>query len=226
MQSFRVVSAVFDAEHDRIEVVKEITEDDGTTNLNLHTFHPETLEWKAAEYGIEDLDELLDIVMHEPYMGDSNSLKVTAAEATQNIRTSLAAARTKFEPSKAAKALTKADNKSRLLAAGVPSKYVEAVDVAPRDLILQHCTVDRECVDLKRQYIDRVRRELREEQQAERQQLSSKERAAALAKSLGQTGASRAPHGSVAATEHVQAKPVGRRLDTIELNRGRITRQG
>jgi hypothetical protein len=36
-------------------------------NMVAHLFPQDTLEWRAAEYGIEDVDELLDIVLHEPY---------------------------------------------------------------------------------------------------------------------------------------------------------------
>ena len=32
-----------------------------------HLFPQETLEWRSAEYGIDDVDELLDIVLHEPF---------------------------------------------------------------------------------------------------------------------------------------------------------------
>lgn len=35
-----------------------------------HAFPPETLEWRAAEYGLTDVDEILDIILHEPYMPD------------------------------------------------------------------------------------------------------------------------------------------------------------
>lgn len=35
-----------------------------------HVFPKDTLEWRAAEYGISDVAELLDIVLHEPYLPD------------------------------------------------------------------------------------------------------------------------------------------------------------
>lgn len=35
-----------------------------------HAFPPETLEWRAAEYGLTDVDEILDIILHEPYLPD------------------------------------------------------------------------------------------------------------------------------------------------------------
>jgi hypothetical protein len=35
-----------------------------------HAFPPETLAWRAAEYGLDDVDEILDIILHEPYLPD------------------------------------------------------------------------------------------------------------------------------------------------------------
>jgi hypothetical protein len=36
--------------------------------LQTHWFHVSTLEWRAAEYGLDDVAEILDIVLHEPFM--------------------------------------------------------------------------------------------------------------------------------------------------------------
>lgn len=35
-----------------------------------HIFPKDTLEWRAAEYGITDIDELLDMILHEPHLPD------------------------------------------------------------------------------------------------------------------------------------------------------------
>ncbi|MGY0062853.1 hypothetical protein ACWY4P_41010 [Streptomyces sp. LZ34] len=32
-----------------------------------HLFPKATLEWRAAEYGLDDVEEILDIILHEPY---------------------------------------------------------------------------------------------------------------------------------------------------------------
>lgn len=42
-----------------------MTKPDGTGHV--HAFPKETLEWRAAEYGLTDIGEILDIVLHEPY---------------------------------------------------------------------------------------------------------------------------------------------------------------
>jgi hypothetical protein len=35
-----------------------------------HIFPKDTLEWRAAEYGVADADELLDLILHEPHLPD------------------------------------------------------------------------------------------------------------------------------------------------------------
>lgn len=53
-----------------IEVQREMVFADGSAIKGKHAFPADTLEWRAAEYGIDpaDLDTLLDIVIHEPFL--------------------------------------------------------------------------------------------------------------------------------------------------------------
>jgi hypothetical protein len=46
-----------------------------------HAFPPETLEWRGAEYGVTDVDEILDIILHEPYLPDEPDRDDAAARA-------------------------------------------------------------------------------------------------------------------------------------------------
>lgn len=43
---------------------------DNKLDMHCHAFPTETLAWRAAEYGIDpaDVDTLLEVVLHEPYM--------------------------------------------------------------------------------------------------------------------------------------------------------------
>lgn len=47
-----------------------VTADDGSTSRTLYAFPHDTMEWRAAEYGIDPADTatLLDIVMAEPHL--------------------------------------------------------------------------------------------------------------------------------------------------------------
>jgi hypothetical protein len=46
-----------------------------------HIFPKVTLEWRAAEYGITDVDEILDLILHEPHLPDAPDRDDAAARA-------------------------------------------------------------------------------------------------------------------------------------------------
>ncbi|MFE3031588.1 hypothetical protein ACFXKY_08055 [Streptomyces canus] len=46
-----------------------------------YVFPKETLEWRAAEYGLDDVDEILDMVLHEPHLPDEPDRDDAAARA-------------------------------------------------------------------------------------------------------------------------------------------------
>jgi hypothetical protein len=46
-----------------------------------HVFPCDILEWRAGEYGIDDVDELLDMVLHEPHLPDAPDRDDAAARA-------------------------------------------------------------------------------------------------------------------------------------------------
>lgn len=50
-------------------------------NGSGHVFPKETLEWRAAEYGLTDIDEILDVVLHEPFLPDEPDRDDAAARA-------------------------------------------------------------------------------------------------------------------------------------------------
>lgn len=39
-------------------------------NGAAHRIHKEIFEWRAAEYGLTDVDEILDMILHEPHLPD------------------------------------------------------------------------------------------------------------------------------------------------------------
>lgn len=36
-----------------------------------HVFPQETVDWRAAEYGLTDIDEILDVILHEPWLDET-----------------------------------------------------------------------------------------------------------------------------------------------------------
>lgn len=212
MRSFRILSAVYNPASDHLEVAKELTDDDGSTSLCLHIIHPETLEWHAAEYDIDDVDELVELVLHEPFIEDVQPLSIGLEEAKTRIRARVLEAKTRLA-SPIVK--DKEEHKNRLRAAGVDSKYVEAADEEPLDVIKQHCPFDGEVVAVKREHVAKIRNSMVAQEGMVAQKLSSSERVAALRRNLrpsdGSDQVSRPPH--TAATEKVGAK-----LQAVELH--------
>ncbi|MFG1709250.1 hypothetical protein ACFLIM_39270 [Nonomuraea sp. M3C6] len=53
----------------------------------LHTFPHSTLEWRAAEYGIDpaDSDTLLDVILHEPYLPNEDDPLAQIDPATSKL---------------------------------------------------------------------------------------------------------------------------------------------
>jgi hypothetical protein len=60
----------FDSRRDHWMVALTMTADDDTTSRMLYVFPHDTMEWRAAEYGLDPADTatLLDIVMAEPHL--------------------------------------------------------------------------------------------------------------------------------------------------------------
>lgn len=66
-----------------LTVTMDLVQDDGTVIPGTHTFPEDTMEWRAAEYGIDpaDLDTLLDIVLHEPHLPDDDQPELSLHNA-------------------------------------------------------------------------------------------------------------------------------------------------
>jgi len=223
MQSFRVLSAVYDAENDRIEVVKEITEDDATTSLNLHTFAPETLEWKAAEYAIDDPDELVEIILHEPFMEDVRSLQLTPEDARDQVRQRVAETKVRLTPAVTNGKLSVLATKSRLQTAGVAAKYVAAAENDPLEVIKGASPFDELVIDVKRQHLARVRKDLSEGGTRVRKGASPEERAAVLSSALRMERKREAPQVAVKPEPAAPPRPTQPGgLASVRLDHGRV----
>lgn len=66
-----------------ITVMREITLNDGSVVSGKHVFPLDTLEWRAAEYGIDpaDTETLIDIVIYEPFLDDPDDPGMLLYEA-------------------------------------------------------------------------------------------------------------------------------------------------
>lgn len=153
-----LLAATFNSETGKFEVAKQVTKDDGTSTLVLHFFAPETLEWRAAEYGIDpaDVDTLIDVVMHEQYI-DEAPLWTSAnrEEAKERLLSKISGIKT-TRPRGLARATSVARTK-RLSDAGVAAKYVAAAEQDPVEFIKQNCEICPDVVQVIAEHVDRLR---------------------------------------------------------------------
>lgn len=154
MISYEVLSTVHDVANKRIEVIKEITEDDGTKYYNLHCFSTSTLEWRSAEYGVEDPNALVEIVLNEPFIESTEHLNMSPAEAAKLHTAKVQAA---VENLKVVASAPRLVHKARMLKAGIAKKYVDAVDKDPIAAIKSFSVMSQRGLAVKRNYVEKLR---------------------------------------------------------------------
>jgi len=156
MRSFRVLSASVNPDTGFIEVVKEITADDNSTSLNLHTFHREALEWKAAEFDINNIDEVIDGILYEPFFQeDVQSLQLSTDDARTKFRSNLSSTKARLPSNGVPR--DPVGIKARMRVAGVDQRYIDAVDNDPIQVIKGACPFDVQVIEAKRTHTDKVR---------------------------------------------------------------------
>lgn len=135
MKSVTILGATYNPEFDRVDVVKSIVQDDDTVELNLHSISTATLEWKAAECGITDINLLLDAILFEPFVDQSDPRDII--EKTQD-----------FKSKKVAANHNKSTAKTALRAAKVGTEYVNAVDNDAYELLIEKCPFNTEVIEV------------------------------------------------------------------------------
>jgi hypothetical protein len=160
MKSMDVLSARLNETSGRIEVIKAITNDDDTVEYNGHSFHPETPEWRAAELGLDNLDDAIEAVLFEPFIEPVEHLKMTTEEVRAEHLRRIGAAKAKLTRKNGR--VSSAQAKQGLLQAGLPKVFVDASDRDPRQVIKEHCRFEDDVLDVKREYLDRLRKVERE----------------------------------------------------------------
>src|SRR5688500_14162679 len=154
MKSVTILGARFDADLGRIEIIKSIVNDDDTVDLNLHSISTDTLEWKAADIGTDDLDVLIDAIVYEPFV-DSDSSEPFIGQVQRLKR------------EKTSTSTNKGQAREKLTKAGVDQKYLDAVDNDYRRVIVDHCHFDSEVIALKANHM-REQKELIKNESAPR----------------------------------------------------------
>ena len=155
MRSMQVVCALFNEEAQRIEVVREITNDDGSIEYNGLSLPTQRLEWISAEYEIENIDELVEIAIYETLM-PNDDIHPDAQAARLQKRTRLASIKQRLGPMIPTN--NKVNLKARVQDAGLPSEFVDAIDDDAVAVIKRHSIIDPARVTEKRDHVRAVRR--------------------------------------------------------------------
>lgn len=150
MRDMKVICSRFNEQVDRIEVVREITNDDGSVEYNCLSLPSNRLEWISAEYGIDDANELAEIAVYESFMPPADTYK-DEVTARNQVRTGVTVLKARLGPTTPAN--NKVTLKSRLQAAGIPREFVDAVDDNAIDVIKRHSNIDAGAVTKKRKLI-------------------------------------------------------------------------
>lgn len=113
------------------------TEDDGSTMRYRYVFPTDTLEWRAAEYGIDPKDTatLLDIVLAEPHLTDEDFAPGTHLYEAPDIDTARRA------------------HVARCAAVKWRHRIASRDASSPCHRIVQESPMDGEVLDLKRQLV-------------------------------------------------------------------------
>lgn len=156
MKAFRVLATSVNPNTGFVEVVKEVTADDNSVSLNLHTFHREVLEWRAAEYDTNDIDEVIDGILYEPFFNeDVLSLQQSVDDARTKFRAVLASTKARLLPNGIPR--NPVVIKAQLRTAGVDQRYIDAVDNDPIQVIKNACPFDTNVIAAKRIHTNKVR---------------------------------------------------------------------
>lgn len=158
------LAARYNPESDKFEVANRVLNDDGTTTMMLHVFPPDTLEWRAAEYGIDptDLDTLLDIVLNEPFAeGDPPLWRVKDRDEARSLLLEDVNQRKQrlAPPQRRGDGPSRADT---LREAGVPDEYVVAAEEDTRDFLKRAARVNPDVVAVMAADVDRKREKIKE----------------------------------------------------------------
>lgn len=134
-------------------------------SIHCHVFPPSIIEWRMAEYGLDSVDEALDIVLHEPYAVDPlDSFRASAGRdpATQAGMTVRLAGKGAAEPVRLHNAPTIADAREahRLRIADAKTRvHVKPAKGKPDplDAIRQQHHVTEEGLRIKAALVDAAR---------------------------------------------------------------------
>jgi hypothetical protein len=179
MKSMTVLSAHHNPETGFIEVAKEVVNDDGSIEYAGQSFHPETVEWLAAIYNTEDMDEIIDFILYEPHVENVDPMSMTADEARKLHKEKI----DNFKKDKKKASHNKQVSLQALSRSGVPTRFVDAGTEDPYDVIKRETSIDKSVLIEKKKHAERARSQFKNGQvQDQRSRRSPEQRLASLRK--------------------------------------------
>lgn len=140
------------------QVVYDVTYDNGFVTEHGHSIPKETLEWRAAEYDldpVQDFESILDVVLAEPYIASEEQVGTVAGSELHDAP-DIATARA-HHISRCARAKLKCRISTRKV---VNAKVLRAgEDANPLDVIRRDAVIDPVVVAIKKEHVRRARRE-------------------------------------------------------------------
>lgn len=131
-------------ERDRWRIEQTITADDGTTSRLLYVLPLDTMEWRAAEYGIDPTDTatLLDIVIAEPHLTPEDWAAGSQLHDAPDIKTA------------------RRDHLARCVAVKLRYRISTRTKGSPLDRVRTESHMDPEAIAVKAQHVGRIREQL------------------------------------------------------------------
>jgi hypothetical protein len=171
------------------QVLYDVTLDDGAVTGHGHSIPKITLEWRAAEYNldpVEDFETILDIVLTEPYIASDEQVGTVPGEELYDAP-DIATARARHV-SRCARAKLACRLSTRKAANATAAKGDQPAN--PLDLIRRTAVIDPLVVEVKKEHVRRSRESMATivlETSVDRAARIAKELNVDLAKVIGET---------------------------------------
>lgn len=187
MKALQILSALYNGERDVIEVVQQLTNDDDSVEFGVHTFSPETLEWWAATYGLDNPDEVIDYILYGPFVEDTRPMRLPIDEAKRVHSDKIRQAKSRYKRPGGTKAATTSSTMSAqnvLRNAGYDEKYIDAASEDPYEVIKRVCAFDEEVIEVKRSFVSQQREKFVQEMATKQKTVDPRQRASQLREQL------------------------------------------
>ena len=159
-----IVTAIENNDTKMIEVVKEITNDEGDVAYELHLIPFRAINNIAASQGIENPDYAMDFVLYKPYVSDVDE-GVTAIDRIKKCKERLT--------NKADRSKREENRKANLISAGVHERYHPLEGMDPIEVIRARGKVTTENILLAK---DRLNQKENHRDTQPREQRTSEDR--------------------------------------------------